>query len=78
MASLAPQAEVITPADPGQRGAMLSIRLPKARTVLERMEAAGIMADFREPDIIRIAAVPLYNGYRDCWRAATALAAAVA
>ena len=78
VASLAPQAEVITPADPGQRGAMLSIRLPKARTVLERMEAAGIMADFREPDIIRIAAVPLYNGYRDCWRAATALAAAVA
>ena len=42
------------------------------------MEAAGIMADFREPDIIRIAPVPLYNGYLDCWRAASELGRAVA
>ena len=78
VAALAPHAEVITPADPAQRGAMLSVRLPGARAVLDRMEAAGIMADFREPDIIRVTPVPLYNGYLDCWRAATALAAAVA
>lgn len=78
IAALAPHAEVITPADPAQRGAMLSLRLRGARAVLDRMEAAGIMADFREPDIIRVAPVPLYNSYLDCWRAATALAAAVA
>ena len=42
-----------------------------ARTVLEQMETRGIMADFREPDIIRLAPVPLYNSYLDIWRAAT-------
>ena len=77
VATLAPHAEVVTPADPAQRGAMLCIRLPQARAVLEQMETRGIMADFREPDIIRVAPVPLYNGYLDIWRAATALAAAV-
>jgi kynureninase len=35
------------------------------------------MADFREPDIIRLAPVPLYNTYADCWRAAAILRGAV-
>ncbi len=78
LAELAPDATIITPADPAARGAMLSVRHADARTVLERMEAAGIMADFREPDIIRIAPVPLYNGYLDCWRAASELGRAIA
>jgi kynureninase len=32
------------------------------------------VADFREPDIIRLAPIPLYNTYHDAWRAATTLA----
>ena len=41
---------------------------------LAALETHGIMADFREPDIIRVAPVPLYNSFHDAWRVATALA----
>jgi kynureninase len=34
-----------------------------------------VVADAREPDTLRLAPVPLYSTYHDCWRAATALAA---
>ena len=37
----------------------------------------GVIADAREPDIVRFAPVPLYSTYLDCWRAAAALAATV-
>jgi hypothetical protein len=37
----------------------------------------GVIADAREPDIVRLAPVPLYSTYHDCWRAATALAATI-
>jgi kynureninase len=33
-----------------------------------------VVADAREPDILRLAPVPIYSRYHDCWRAATALA----
>jgi kynureninase len=35
----------------------------------------GVIADAREPDVVRFAPVPLYSTYHDCWRAARALAA---
>jgi kynureninase len=72
--------EVITPRDPGQRGAQLSVRFGSAdaaQATLGRLAAAGVMADFREPDIIRLAPVPLYNTYADCRRAAEILRGAV-
>ena len=65
--------EVITPRDPAARGAQLSIRFGSAsiaEVTLGRLAQAGVIADFREPDIIRLAPVPLYNTYADCWRAA--------
>jgi kynureninase len=37
----------------------------------------GVIADAREPDVLRLAPVPLYSSYHDCWRAATALAEVV-
>ncbi|MEU3343235.1 hypothetical protein [Streptomyces sp. NPDC006668] len=37
----------------------------------------GVVADVREPDIIRLAPVPLYSTFHDCWRAADALAHSV-
>ncbi|MFN8518538.1 MAG: kynureninase [Chloroflexota bacterium] len=76
LAALAPAATVLTPTDPAQRGAMLSVRLPDARATLAALEDQGIIADFREPDIIRMAPVPLANSHLDAFRAAAAIGAA--
>jgi len=72
--SLAADVEILTPSDPATRGAQLSLRLANATRRLAAMEAADVVADFREPDIIRLAPVPLYNTFHDAWRAARALA----
>jgi kynureninase len=67
---------VVTPKAARQRGCQLSLRLasPQAsRRVFERMTELGVVGDFREPDIIRIAAVPLYNGFEDVWHGVTRL-----
>jgi len=72
--ALVPDVEILTPRDPAARGAQLSVRLEDATRRLAAMEAADVVADFREPDIIRLAPVPLYNTFHDAWRAARALA----
>lgn len=72
--SLVPDAEIITPRDPTARGSQLSIRLPDASSRLAAIETLGVAADFREPDIVRMAPVPMYVSYHDAWRAARALA----
>lgn len=71
-------AQVITPRDPDQRGAQLSVRIAD-RDVGPVTEALrqefGVYTDARRPDVIRLAPVPMYNTFHDCWRAATALEA---
>jgi kynureninase len=37
------------------------------------MQQAGVVADFREPDVVRLAPAPLFNSYHDVWRAAAAV-----
>ena len=65
---------IITPRDPARRGAQLSVRVPNAKDLSRRLrDEHGVIADEREPDIIRLAPVPLYSTYHDCWRAAAAL-----
>lgn len=67
---------VATPSDPERRGAQLSVRVAGAKGVAARLRAEhGVVCDFREPDVLRFAPVPLSNTYDDCWRAAAALAA---
>ena len=70
--------ELITPADPAARGAQLSLRFEAAEAVLARLAAHGVVADFRPPDIIRVAPVPLYNTYHEAWGFARILRAVIA
>jgi kynureninase len=68
--------QVITPP---QRGCQLSLRVrppERARAVFAALAPRGIVADWREPDVIRLAPVPLYNGFEDVWRAVAVLAEA--
>lgn len=60
--------EVITPTEPAARGAQLSLRFDDAEAVLAGLAARGVVADFRAPDIIRVAPMPLYNTYHEAWR----------
>ena len=64
---------MITPADPDARGAQLSLRFDNAEAVLAELAALGVVADYRAPDIIRVAPIPLYNTYHEAWRFAAIL-----
>ena len=77
IAEFAPGTTVLTPSDPARRGAMLSMRIPDAPRVIASLETRGIMADFREPDIVRMAPVPMTNSFHEAWRAAQALGMAL-
>jgi kynureninase len=66
--------EVVTPRDPAQRGSQISLVVhDRPRDLVKALEVAGIVCDFREPNIIRAAAVPLYNTFRDVWTFADVL-----
>jgi kynureninase len=56
---------ILTPAEPGERGCQLSIRLQDGKRIHEELTAAGIACDWREPDVIRLAPVPLYNRFAE-------------
>ncbi|MEU8383817.1 kynureninase [Streptosporangium sp. NPDC048865] len=73
--------EIVTPADPARRGAQLSLRVTGgvdaggvADLAARLHEVHGVLADVRRPDVIRLAPVPMYSTFHDCWRAADALA----
>jgi kynureninase len=69
-----PGVEVITPEDPAQRGAQLSLRIGRdPRGLVRRLSAAGVACDFRAPDIVRAAPVPFYNRFADVLRFAEVL-----
>lgn len=58
--------KIITPTDAVQRGCQLSILCKKnGRTIFEKLTKSGVVADWREPDVIRVAPVPLYNTFEE-------------
>jgi len=69
---------IITPHDPGRRGAQLSIRVQEdGRKLCKALADAGVVGDWREPDTFRVAAVPLYNSYQDVYHFVERFTAAV-
>jgi kynureninase len=61
--------EIITPTDRNQRGAQLSVLLHgKGKPVFEFLQNNGVIADWREPNVIRMAPVPMYNSFKDIYR----------
>jgi kynureninase len=59
---------IISPKDEDQRGAQLSVICKEGgRKIFERLENAGILGDWREPEVLRFAPVPLYNSFEDVY-----------
>jgi kynureninase len=57
---------IITPRDPEERGSQLSIQVKNAdKTLHDKLTKSGVISDWREPDVIRIAPTPLYNSFED-------------
>lgn len=60
---------IITPKNPDERGCQLSIQVKNANKALHnQLTEAGVISDWREPDVIRCAPVPLYNSFEDVFR----------
>ena len=61
-----PFIEIITPRKDNEKGCQVSLFiLKKGKEVFEALKKHGVMADWREPNVIRIAPVPLYNSFVD-------------
>lgn len=77
IAELGYRARILTPGDPERRGAHLALQFEpaprNAKSFAARLRAAGIVADWRRPNVLRVAPVPLYNGFADVHAAVHAL-----
>ena len=61
--------EIITPKEVAKRGAQLSIHVHgQGKDLFNKLTEFGVIADWREPNVIRIAPAPLYNSFEDCYR----------
>jgi kynureninase len=73
--------DIITPGAASERGCQLSLRIARSHAAAKRchdlLTAAGVVGDWREPDVLRLAPTPLYNSYSDVFTAVDALSQAV-
>ena len=64
--------QIITPEEPERRGCQLSLRVRQGRasgrSLFDFLERRGVICDWREPDVIRVAPAPLYNRFEDLFR----------
>ena len=73
--------DIVTPGAASERGCQLSVNLARSPAAAKRchelLTAAGVVADWREPDVLRLAPTPLYNSYSDVFAAVDALSLAL-
>ncbi len=61
--------EIITPANEKERGCQVSmLMLKKGKEVFNELTRQGVITDWREPNVIRVAPVPLYNSFEDVFK----------
>ncbi|NBC57999.1 MAG: kynureninase, partial [Bacteroidetes bacterium] len=61
--------KLITPKKPNERGCQLSIQFLDAdKSLFDKLTQAGVVADWREPQVIRVAPAPLYNSFEDVYQ----------
>jgi kynureninase len=69
LAALGKRMKVLTPREPARRGCQLSVQIepaPRApQGLARRLRAQGVVADWRRPNVLRLAPVPLYNRFQD-------------
>jgi kynureninase len=65
---------ILTPGDSRERGCQFSLYFPhNGKKIFDLLTKAGIVVDYREPNVIRVAPVPLYNTFREVFRFADVL-----
>ncbi|CAM1348973.1 MULTISPECIES: kynureninase [Tenacibaculum] len=61
--------KIITPSNPKERGCQLSIQVKNAdKSLHKKLTENNIITDWREPDVIRCAPVPMYNSFEDVYK----------
>lgn len=69
--------QIITPEKRESRGCQISLQVKNGRKVFDELSRQGVFADWREPDVIRIAPVSFYNTHEEVWRFAQVLKTAI-
>ncbi|MEK9821818.1 MAG: kynureninase [Gammaproteobacteria bacterium] len=68
-----PELELISPVRPVERGSQVSFHHPQGYAIVQALAAAGVIGDYRDPDILRFGFSPLYTSYAEAERAARLL-----
>ena len=78
---LADEINILTPSDEKSSGAQLSLTVnlhgADGKQIFDAIEAAGVTCDFRHPNVIRVAPVPQYNSFEDCFKFVAILKGAI-
>jgi kynureninase len=69
-----PELACVSPRGPDARGSHISFQHPNAFEICQALIAAGVIGDFRAPDILRFGLTPLYLGFEEIWQAVDRLA----
>lgn len=62
-----PDVNIITPANPAERGCQLSLVAPGGNNTFNKLSKKGVVCDWRKPDVIRVAPHPLFNCYTEVY-----------